>query len=88
MIGKFIPMFVLFVAAAGVTGSARAANEHTAMAIACAPGYHVYSDGSCQSDNMAIDSRCPPAFGVQVFPSGNGYICIPETWPGGGKYQG
>jgi hypothetical protein len=80
MIRTFIPLFVLFVVAAGV--------NRPAMAIECAPGYHIYSDGSCQSDNMIIDSRCPPRFTAQVFPNGNGYICIPETWPGGGKYRG
>jgi hypothetical protein len=87
MIRKFIPIFALLIVAAGVTGSARAATDRAATANECAPGYHIYSDGSCQSDNLIVDSRCPPSFTAQSFPNGNGYRCIPETWPGGGEYR-
>lgn len=80
MIPKFIPLFVLIIAAAGVTGSARAGSDRPMMANECAPGYHIYSDGSCQADNMIVDNRCQPGFTVQVFPNGNDYICKPEQY--------
>ena len=87
MIRKFILMFVLFFVAAGVTGSARAANEHTAMAIACALA--TTSTATAHASRITWPSTAVvPRAGPQIFPSGNGYICIPETWPGGGKYQG
>ena len=80
MIRKFIPLFALCALAAGAAGSARAQDARQMMTSACAPGYHIYSDGSCQSDNMVVDNRCQPGFMVQVFPNGNDYICKPEHY--------
>ena len=80
MIRKFIPLFALCALATGAAGSARAQDGRQMMASTCAPGYHVYSDGSCQSDNMVVDNRCQRGFTVQVFPNGNDYICKPEQY--------
>ena len=66
MNGKFILILALSAAAATFAGAARADKAPVAIAAAeCASGYHVYGDGSCQPDNMTVDSRCPDGFNAQ-----------------------
>jgi hypothetical protein len=43
----------------------------------CWAGYHPDRMGNCQPDTPVVDSRCPPGLITQVWPNGNGYICVP-----------